>query len=210
MEWWASFDEGRPKNETNKREDFLEKFISDGIKKDREQDLLLVQKKQKPGRNDPCPCGSGKKYKKCCLYKENNAVTVSNSSAVRIEDKYDLLEMYPKNSPPFADLYEKEAVDIDRLVYKALHHRAIPIWVKRDLDQEQLGKIDYLNEALKLFLDKCEREQIASFSDYDKRCMVHYQSAEWVGALIDLTDEYKFPRIADIRKTAADTMNRFN
>jgi len=23
-----------------------------------------------PGRNDPCPCGSGKKYKKCCLPKE--------------------------------------------------------------------------------------------------------------------------------------------
>jgi hypothetical protein len=23
------------------------------------------------GRNDPCPCGSGKKYKKCCLKKEN-------------------------------------------------------------------------------------------------------------------------------------------
>ncbi|PIP57548.1 hypothetical protein COX03_02490 [Candidatus Woesebacteria bacterium CG22_combo_CG10-13_8_21_14_all_39_10] len=22
-------------------------------------------KKKKPGRNDPCPCGSGKKYKKC-------------------------------------------------------------------------------------------------------------------------------------------------
>ena len=21
------------------------------------------------GRNDPCPCGSGKKYKKCCLNK---------------------------------------------------------------------------------------------------------------------------------------------
>ena len=21
----------------------------------------------KPGRNDPCPCGSGKKYKRCCL-----------------------------------------------------------------------------------------------------------------------------------------------
>jgi preprotein translocase subunit SecA len=24
---------------------------------------------QKVGRNDPCPCGSGKKYKKCCLAK---------------------------------------------------------------------------------------------------------------------------------------------
>jgi uncharacterized protein YecA (UPF0149 family) len=21
---------------------------------------------KQPGRNDPCPCGSGKKYKKCC------------------------------------------------------------------------------------------------------------------------------------------------
>ena len=25
-----------------------------------------VRKQQKPGRNDPCPCGSGLKYKKCC------------------------------------------------------------------------------------------------------------------------------------------------
>ncbi|MFQ5428915.1 MAG: SEC-C metal-binding domain-containing protein [Phycisphaerae bacterium] len=23
-----------------------------------------------PGRNDPCPCGSGKKYKHCCLKKK--------------------------------------------------------------------------------------------------------------------------------------------
>ncbi len=22
------------------------------------------------GRNDPCPCGSGKKYKRCCLEKD--------------------------------------------------------------------------------------------------------------------------------------------
>lgn len=26
------------------------------------------------GRNEPCPCGSGKKYKKCCLGKSNNLV----------------------------------------------------------------------------------------------------------------------------------------
>lgn len=24
----------------------------------------------KTGRNDPCPCGSGKKYKQCCLLKK--------------------------------------------------------------------------------------------------------------------------------------------
>lgn len=27
----------------------------------------LVHETQKIGRNDPCPCGSGKKYKNCCL-----------------------------------------------------------------------------------------------------------------------------------------------
>lgn len=26
----------------------------------------IVPPKQRVGRNDPCPCGSGKKYKKCC------------------------------------------------------------------------------------------------------------------------------------------------
>jgi len=25
-----------------------------------------VKKEGKVGRNDPCPCGSGKKFKKCC------------------------------------------------------------------------------------------------------------------------------------------------
>jgi tetratricopeptide (TPR) repeat protein len=29
----------------------------------------------RPGRNDPCPCGSGKKYKKCCGLKEAEAVS---------------------------------------------------------------------------------------------------------------------------------------
>ncbi|MBE6670797.1 MAG: preprotein translocase subunit SecA [Ruminococcaceae bacterium] len=32
-----------------------------------------VKKDVKVGRNDPCPCGSGKKYKKCCGANENTA-----------------------------------------------------------------------------------------------------------------------------------------
>jgi hypothetical protein len=35
----------------------------------------------KPGRNDPCPCGSGKKYKKCCYLREQNALVKSQSHA---------------------------------------------------------------------------------------------------------------------------------
>ncbi|MBQ8498764.1 SEC-C metal-binding domain-containing protein [Chlamydia sp.] len=29
---------------------------------------------RKPNRNDPCPCGSGKKYKQCCLQSRTQAV----------------------------------------------------------------------------------------------------------------------------------------
>ncbi len=32
----------------------------------RQKPLTMVRKGEKVGRNDPCPCGSGKKYKKCC------------------------------------------------------------------------------------------------------------------------------------------------
>ncbi len=31
----------------------------------------VVKSVQSIGRNDPCPCGSGKKYKKCCMLKQN-------------------------------------------------------------------------------------------------------------------------------------------
>lgn len=30
------------------------------------RDEPIVREQPKIGRNDPCPCGSGKKYKKCC------------------------------------------------------------------------------------------------------------------------------------------------
>ena len=40
---------------------------------EKRKELFLTQRKsgtvvkeQKVGRNDPCPCGSGKKYKFCC------------------------------------------------------------------------------------------------------------------------------------------------
>lgn len=34
-----------------------------------ERRTTTIKKQEEPGRNDPCPCGSGKKYKKCCLNK---------------------------------------------------------------------------------------------------------------------------------------------
>ena len=48
-----------------------------GIEPDKPEDISDIirlqdppppaEKKEKIGRNEPCPCGSGKKHKKCCL-----------------------------------------------------------------------------------------------------------------------------------------------
>jgi len=48
MEWWACF---QPKKK---------------VKPNLLKSLKTKSKRKKIGRNDPCPCGSGKKYKKCC------------------------------------------------------------------------------------------------------------------------------------------------
>jgi hypothetical protein len=50
MEWWACFHENKRTRSPTPRTDSVQ------VKRD----------KPKTGRNDPCPCGSGKKFKKCC------------------------------------------------------------------------------------------------------------------------------------------------
>lgn len=50
MGWWACFHEGRA--------------AKTGLPF--AAPLPIKRTKPKTGRNDPCPCGSGKKYKKCC------------------------------------------------------------------------------------------------------------------------------------------------
>ena len=47
----------------------MRKWAKANQKRIREEEYGTVQpivKGKEPGRNDPCPCGSGKKYKKCC------------------------------------------------------------------------------------------------------------------------------------------------
>ena len=51
--------------EAPKREQ-VAKETSAGTAGDQTVKKQPMRKQKKPGRNDPCPCGSGKKYKKCC------------------------------------------------------------------------------------------------------------------------------------------------
>lgn len=58
---------------TFKENDWHYKIDVDPDKPEDIEDLEILLNPQKPeraekhaGRNEPCPCGSGKKYKKCC------------------------------------------------------------------------------------------------------------------------------------------------
>ena len=46
------------------------KTESESESKDKDTVKVPSVRSAKVGRNEPCPCGSGKKYKKCCLLKE--------------------------------------------------------------------------------------------------------------------------------------------
>ena len=46
---------------------------------------LEPRKKNKVGRNEPCPCGSGKKYKKCCRNKPKESVNMQEAFPKQIE-----------------------------------------------------------------------------------------------------------------------------
>ena len=49
------------------RQNLERKQVSKAVSTNDGKDHKRVQKKSdKVGRNDPCPCGSGKKYKNCC------------------------------------------------------------------------------------------------------------------------------------------------
>ncbi len=46
-------------------EEFMEHVLAEERQKRRV--IKMFRKAQKPGRNDRCPCGSGKKFKQCCI-----------------------------------------------------------------------------------------------------------------------------------------------
>jgi preprotein translocase subunit SecA len=67
---------GRPPRQVATSVDEIEEAFQRKKKKELEQARMagagdmqvqqVVRSGEKVGRNDPCPCGSGKKYKKCC------------------------------------------------------------------------------------------------------------------------------------------------
>ena len=99
------------------------------------------------GRNDPCPCGSGKKYKKCCFLKIDEAETkdleYSKFQNTRMSAKGKLLETAE---------FEMDISDSDVLSFLS----DSPIYKNRDVDHfyhmaEHLVFFDITLNACKIF-----------------------------------------------------------
>ena len=58
----------------------------------------------KVGRNDPCPCGSGKKYKKCCIpvYKPQSLEEIVHETIESAER-----QLFGDSNKPMLEIKEK-------------------------------------------------------------------------------------------------------
>lgn len=56
---------------------------------------------KKVGRNDLCPCGSGKKYKNCCMKKEQEQVAAKYTAGGKRKFKAKVLKMDDKSLSVF-------------------------------------------------------------------------------------------------------------
>ena len=85
----------------------------------------------KAGRNDPCPCGSGKKYKKCCLMKDEAETQAQFSSA-------------GLQAEPAADLSMADDADFDHDVLMDASNAVVDLVHAGKLDEAEAGARELL------------------------------------------------------------------
>jgi len=61
------------------------------------------------GRNDPCHCGSGKKYKQCCLNKDEAAERTARAKAAEKAEKAEKSEKADKSDKSAKDQEQQSA-----------------------------------------------------------------------------------------------------
>ena len=167
MSWWAWFANSSPKINEQQIENNFNNYIL-------EQKNKLIKK---VGRNEPCPCGSGKKYKKCCLINDEKLLPYQffiNES----------LKNYPKRKTDSAsydiyDFYKEEYIELDKILYKALKKINIPYFIERDMNKENKINLEYLEEAYSIIKKVINKNRFKTIEEYDKEVAVHFSLYEF-------------------------------
>ncbi len=160
------------------------KFII-GIEPDKPEDITDLERLLNPtgsqirstkiGRNKPCPCGSGKKYKKCCLGKQEN------------EDSDDLEELMQKGYSLLEKNKTVEACEIWSEVWNKLKSR-FPSDMKSIEDAERIfhGTQNLFNwcQDLELELGNAGIENSSFYKRRIEYCKEFISFFPWTDSLI--------------------------
>lgn len=193
---WAMFKQPDSKPSFSMRD--FEKLLSENTR-----NINQPQKVLKIGRNDACPCGSGKKYKHCCINKPVEKSFEPTSEQIKWLKRYppaksDIAEdrLYPE------DFFDQESIMIDKLLYLGRMNR--PGFPPESEEQTKERSCYYLRKAFDPFMEKCERENIKSFDEYDAKYMIYFSSLDWVNELMYLLKEKRqdddFKRVTSFTK----------
>lgn len=199
----SRFDKFNESNEEilNKFSEFIEEDIANNI-----------NPYSKVGRNDPCPCGSGKKFKKCCINQQKDFLPyqgyIDNS-----------LAEYPKKNNnkeeiDFYTYYKEEYINIDKLLYKALKYKSVPRIIKRDMKAESMIEYNALNEAYSLIKEVLNNNKFNSIEEYDKEVSIHYSLykflAKYSQLIIDRIKEDKTKYLPKLEELITTFNNNFD
>jgi tetratricopeptide (TPR) repeat protein len=92
--------------------------------------------KMKIGRNDPCHCGSGQKYKRCCQEKDETAKRTARAAAEAVKPK-------PPPRRSLADLLSEE-IDDDLVQLTESSNAVIKMVRAGQLDEAELAANELL------------------------------------------------------------------
>ena len=109
----------------------------------------------KISRNSPCPCGSGKKYKKCCLLKSKEEREKAEVTAELVDRFIDKLY----------EMTQEEKVKNEKL-----HNRMKNIMIYHERLNEKKLVRDYL-EVINYMVEYAKKHDIHSFEELDE-CMI--------------------------------------
>ncbi len=147
--------------------------------------------KYKVGRNDPCPCGSGKKYKNCCYPDKTRAWKTAGSyesSAFTVKPKempepitHHLVSSdggktwEPRPGLLAARIYGRDPKDIDDAISKmiksvssGMNTLSLSTAVKQDF-VKRINDVDHKLHAVKYHLSNYERAESDKIKEFSKK-----------------------------------------
>ncbi|MDD2484572.1 MAG: SEC-C metal-binding domain-containing protein [Eubacteriales bacterium] len=175
-----------------------------GILRKRDKNIVPFPTLQRPkvGRNDPCPCGSGKKYKKCCALFDDEKTAQLSAEEGRLfyETWYGLISFVNDRKNVIKDKIKPEYPNAvsDMRVHKV---REV-LWENPELIDEYISKTELPQERidiLKLWRTNYKKEMIF---------VLEYQPEYAVAIASDAQGEDRLYGIKGISNSVANALRR--